>query len=62
MRIGRAIIIPAVLALGVAGSVLTGSAISVAATHAPRVHVQSGTDAVKPDIFLHTGPNIFLHT
>jgi hypothetical protein len=41
MRIGRAIIIPAILALGVAGSILAGSAVPVAAVDAPSVHVQS---------------------
>ena len=35
MRIRRAIIIPAILALGAAGSILAGSAVSVAAAQAP---------------------------
>jgi hypothetical protein len=47
MRIGRSIIIPAIISLGVAGSVLAGSAISVAAGPAPTVQVQAaGTSAV----------------
>jgi len=37
MRIRRAIV-PAILALGVAGSVVAGSAVSVAAAHAPSTH------------------------
>jgi len=39
MRIGRAIIIPAILALGVAGAVLPGAEIAVAASHAPAVQL-----------------------
>jgi hypothetical protein len=41
MRIGRRIIIPAIVSLGVAGSVLAGSAISVAAGPAPAAQVQA---------------------
>jgi hypothetical protein len=41
MRIRRDLIIPAILALGVAGSLLTGSAVPVAAGLAPTVHVQA---------------------
>jgi hypothetical protein len=39
MRIRRAIIIPAILALSAAGSILAGSAVPVAATQVPSVHV-----------------------
>lgn len=39
MRIGRAILIPVILVLGVAGPALSGSGISVAAGHAPSAHV-----------------------
>ena len=38
MRIGRAFIIPAILALGVAGSALVGSAIPAVAATVPIVH------------------------
>lgn len=38
MRIIPGIIIPAIVALGVAGSILSGAEISVAAQHAPSVH------------------------
>ena len=39
MRIRRTIIIPAILALSAAGSILAGSAVPVAAAQAPSVHV-----------------------
>jgi hypothetical protein len=39
MRIKQAIIIPAILALGAAGSILASSAAPVAAAQAPSVHV-----------------------
>jgi hypothetical protein len=51
MRIGRDLIIPAILALGVAGSLLTGSAMPVAAGHAPSVHVQAAAASAGPNIF-----------
>jgi hypothetical protein len=53
MHIGRVIIIPAILALGVAGSALTGSAVSAAAAPAPSVHVQAAAPSVSTDIFYH---------
>ena len=39
MRVGRNIIISAILALSAAGSILAGSAVPVAAAQAPSVHV-----------------------
>jgi hypothetical protein len=54
MRIGRAIVIPAVLALSVAGSVLSSSVIPAAVGHAPSVHVQAGGSSVVPTVFYHT--------
>jgi hypothetical protein len=45
MRIRRAVIIPAILALGVAGSVLAGSAIPSAAGHAPSTSVQAAASS-----------------
>jgi hypothetical protein len=39
MPIRRVIITPAILALSVAGSILTGSAVSATAAQAPSVHV-----------------------
>jgi hypothetical protein len=53
MRIGRVLIIPAILALGVASSTLAGSAIAVAAGHAPSVHVQAAAASAHPDIYYH---------
>jgi hypothetical protein len=53
MRIGRAFIIPAILALGVAGSALVGSAIPAAAANVPIVHVHSTG--------ISTGPNMYHH-
>ena len=38
MRIIPGIIIPAILALGLAGSISSGAEMSVAAAHAPGVH------------------------
>jgi hypothetical protein len=44
MHIGRTIIVPAILALGVAGSLLTGAAaIPAAAGHVATVHVQAAS-------------------
>ncbi len=54
MRIGRAFLIPAILALGVAGSALVGSAIPAAAANVPIVHVH-------PTGGLTTGTNMFHH-
>jgi hypothetical protein len=54
MRIGRAIIIPAILALGVAGSTLAGSAIAVAAGSAPSVHAQAADSTQGPNLFYHS--------
>jgi hypothetical protein len=53
MRIGRAFIIPAILALGVAGSALAGTAIPVAAANVPVVTAHSTG--------LSTGANMFYH-
>jgi hypothetical protein len=49
MRIRRDLFIPAILALGVAGSLFTGSAMPIAAAHAPSVNVQ----AAAPNMFFH---------
>lgn len=40
MRIGRRILIPAVLLLGVAASALVGAELSASAAHVPSSHVQ----------------------
>jgi hypothetical protein len=44
MSIKRAIIIPVLLAFGVAGSAVAGSAMPLAATHAPAAHVVAAAD------------------
>jgi len=49
MRIGRAIIISAILAFGAAGPILAGSAAPAAAAQAPSAHVQR----VVPDTWYH---------
>jgi hypothetical protein len=48
MRIRRTVIIPFILALGAAGSILTGSAAPVAAAHAPAAHVLAS-----PRVYFH---------
>lgn len=57
MRIGRAIIIPAILALGVAGSTVAGSAIAVAG-----VHVHPYTAGVNAHSGQYIGPDIYFHS
>jgi len=52
MRIGRPIIIPAILALGVAGSILSSSAMA-SAVHAPSVHAQAVGATGGPHILYH---------
>ncbi len=54
MRIGRVFIIPAILALGVAGSALVGSAIPAAAANVPIVQVHPTG--------ISTGTNMYHHT
>ena len=53
MRIGRAIIIPAILALGVAGTVLPGAEIAMAASHAPAVLVHTTTHPMITGTYFH---------
>jgi hypothetical protein len=43
MRIGRTVIIPVILALSVAGTVLAGAEMSAAVVHTPSVHAQQAT-------------------
>jgi hypothetical protein len=51
MRIGRTVIIPVILALGVAGTVLAGAEMSAAAASTPSVHVQHAVVfSVGPDM------------
>lgn len=53
MRIGRAIIIPAILALSVAGSVLSAAEISAGTVQAPATHTQQSTITVGPSVHYH---------
>ena len=53
MRIGRAIIIPAILALSAAGSILAGSAVPVVAAQASSVSVLSAAPAATPYVYYH---------
>ena len=54
MRIIPGIIIPAILALGVAGSILSGAGMSVAATHAPSAHAHVAAAAAIPAMKYHS--------
>jgi hypothetical protein len=54
MRIGRAIIIPTVLSLSVAGALLSGPAMFAAAGHEVSVH--------PPAVALTASPNTLFHT
>jgi len=53
MRIGRAIIIPAILVLSTAGSIVAGSVVPVAAAQASTAHMQS--------VYYHASPNVYYH-
>jgi len=53
MRIGRAFIIPAILALGIAGSAMVGAAIPAAAANVPVVTAHTTG--------LSTGTNMYHH-
>ena len=53
MRIRRPVIIPAILAFGVAGSILSSSAMAMAAL-APAVQVQASGATGGPYIFYHS--------
>jgi len=53
MRIGRAFIIPTILALGVAGSALVGTAIPAAAASVPIVHVGTTSLSIGTDMYHH---------
>ena len=54
MRIGRAIIIPAILALGVAGSVLAGSAAPAVAAQRPVSTCRRPVSSDNPDMYTTT--------
>jgi len=52
MRKGRTIIASAFLALGLAGAILSGPAVSVVAAHAPAAHVHT-TASTSPHVLYH---------
>ena len=52
MSIGRAIIIPAIVAFGVAGSTLATTAITAAAAHPASVHVHVSATS-QPNLYYH---------
>jgi hypothetical protein len=55
MRIGRTVIIPVILALGVAVSVLAGAEMSAAVVHTPSVHAQQATaSSASPHMKYHS--------
>jgi hypothetical protein len=49
----RRAIVPIILALGTAGSILVGSAVPVVAAQASSAHVQTTTASANPDILFH---------
>ena len=53
MRFSRAIIIPALLAFGAAGSVLAAAAVPAAAAQAPAAHAQSHASSMRPLLHYH---------
>jgi len=54
MRIGKSTLIPAILALSAAGSILVGSAASVAVAQAPSAHVLVAASSAGPNSLYHT--------
>jgi hypothetical protein len=53
MRISRDIIIPAILALGAAGSIVAASAVPAVAAQAPAAHVQASAVSAHPDTWYY---------
>ena len=51
MRIRRAIVIPAILALSTAGSIMAGSAVTAATAQAPSGLVLSTASFARPDVY-----------
>ena len=54
MHLGRAIIIPAILALGASGSILAGSAAAVSVAQAPAAHVHLAASNQTGNLLYHT--------
>jgi hypothetical protein len=55
MRIGRTVVIPVILALGVAGSVLASAEMSAAAVLTPAAHVQQATTPASTPLMKYHG-------
>lgn len=53
MRISQDIIIPAILALGAAGSIMAVSAVPAVAAQAPAAHVQAVAVSAHPDTWYY---------
>ena len=53
MRIGRSVIIPAILALAVAGSALAGAEISAAVAHTPSAPAHVSAVSNSPNTYYH---------
>lgn len=53
MSVKRSVLIPAILALGAAGSILTGSAASAIAAPAPSAHVVAVSLVGAPNTHFH---------
>lgn len=53
MRIGRAVIIPTILALGVAGSSIAGASVAVASSHLTHQVASGNGQSTNPDLFYH---------
>jgi hypothetical protein len=53
MRISRDIIIPAIIALGAAGSIVAASAVPAVAAQAPAAHVQASAVSAHPDTWYY---------
>jgi hypothetical protein len=54
MRIGRRIVIPTILALGVAASALAGAKISAVADHASSAHAQAAAASSTSNTLYHS--------
>jgi hypothetical protein len=53
MRIGRIILIPGIVALGMAGWIVTSAEASAATVHAPPAYVHLATTSVGPMVHYH---------
>jgi hypothetical protein len=54
MRIGKAVILPAILALGAAGSILTASALPAAAAQTHATHAPATSSHIRPHLHYHS--------